>query len=139
MKEYKGYYVTKEGKVYNKFNKELGYNDSKGYKRFDIAKDNKRQQYQIHRFVWEAFNGPIPEDKVVDHINENPQDNRLDNLQLLERGENSSKSLKFSVTEEQRDYIKNQATKGVAYNKIAAKIGCSTNTIFKIVNELYKY
>ena len=56
------------------------------------------KNYQVHRFVWECFNGIIPEDKVIDHINEIKDDNRLCNLQLLTHQQNSKKSAKY------RDY-----------------------------------
>jgi hypothetical protein len=42
-----------------------------------------------HRRVWVETNGPIPAGFVVHHKNENPQDNRLENLALLRRGEHS--------------------------------------------------
>ena len=42
-----------------------------------------------HRFVWECYNGIIPDGLVVDHINDDSIDNRLCNLQLLTPQENS--------------------------------------------------
>lgn len=35
-----------------------------------------------HRIVWEMMKGPIPPKMVVDHVNRNPWDNRLENLRL---------------------------------------------------------
>ena len=49
---------------------------------------------QAHRFVWECFNGMIPEGKVIDHINNNKEDNRLCNLQLITQQLNCKKSAK---------------------------------------------
>lgn len=55
--------------------------------------------FQVHRFVLECFNGLIPEDEVVNHINNNKElDNRLCNLQLMTRKENCKKAAKH------RDY-----------------------------------
>ena len=48
----------------------------------------------VHRFVWECFYGLIPEGKVIDHINDDKEDNRLCNLQLLTQQENCKKSAK---------------------------------------------
>lgn len=48
-----------------------------------------RKTYLVHRFVWECFHGMIPDGKVIDHINNNKEDNRLSNLQLMTQQENS--------------------------------------------------
>ena len=57
-----------------------------------------QKTYFVHRFVWECFNGIIPDGKVVDHVNNNRADNRLCNLQLMTQQENCKKSAKV------RDY-----------------------------------
>ena len=44
--------------------------------------------------MWECFNGIIPEGKVIDHINDIKDDNRLCNLQLTTQQENCKKSAK---------------------------------------------
>ena len=56
------------------------------------------KNFKVHRFIWECFNGIIPEGKEIDHINDKRDDNRLCNLQLLTRQENCKKSAKY------RDY-----------------------------------
>lgn len=45
----------------------------------------------VQRIVWDAFNGPIPKDFEVDHINDVRTDNRLENLQLLTHKDNCNK------------------------------------------------
>lgn len=45
--------------------------------------------YAVSRIIWEMFNGNIPENMQVDHININPQDNRIDNLRLITNLHNS--------------------------------------------------
>lgn len=52
----------------------------------------KNKTYRrVHRLVWEAFNGKIPKGYVIDHINNNKKDNRLENLQLMTVGDNIRK------------------------------------------------
>lgn len=46
----------------------------------------------LHRIVYVAFIGDIPEGMVVDHIDNDPQNNDLKNLQVLTRSENTSKN-----------------------------------------------
>lgn len=42
----------------------------------------------VHRLVWMAFNGPIPEGMQVNHLDENPRNNSLSNLNLMTPKEN---------------------------------------------------
>lgn len=42
----------------------------------------------VHRLVAEAFMGPIPSGRIVDHINHDKTDNRLENLRVVSRKEN---------------------------------------------------
>jgi hypothetical protein len=46
------------------------------------------QDQYAHRMIWEMTNGPIPSGMVIDHINGNPFDNRLENLRLATHGQN---------------------------------------------------
>ena len=45
----------------------------------------------VQRAIWEAFKGPIPDGMEVDHKNNDNLDNRLSNLQLLTKSENTKK------------------------------------------------
>lgn len=60
----------------------------KGYYRIQLCKQSIVKAYQVHRLVWSAFNGPIPEGLQVNHINEVKTDNRLENLNLMTAKEN---------------------------------------------------
>ena len=59
---------------------------------------NGQKGYYVHRFVYECFNGIIPDGKVIDHVNNIKDDNGLCNLQLMTQQENCKKSAK------RRDY-----------------------------------
>lgn len=63
--------------------------DTPGYWRVNID----RKGHMIHRIIWEMTIGPIPKGWVIDHINGNPADNRIENLRLaspIENGRNTA-------------------------------------------------
>lgn len=55
-----------------------------GYLGFGLSKNGKVTQKRVNRLVWETFVGPIPEGYDIHHKNHNRQDNRLENLELVE-------------------------------------------------------
>ena len=68
--------------------------DTKGYYNVKLCNFNEKTQ-KTHLLVWDTFgnserNGSI---LMVDHIDENKRNNRIDNLQLLSNRENVSKSI----------------------------------------------
>jgi len=46
------------------------------------------KHYYMHVLVWEAFNGHIPDELEVNHINEDGYSNELSNLELLSHKDN---------------------------------------------------
>ena len=64
--------------------------NSSGYYQVELWKNSIEKKYLVHRLVWLAFNGPIPENMQVNHINEIKSDNRLLNLNLMMPKENTN-------------------------------------------------
>jgi hypothetical protein len=52
--------------------------------------ENSDLGLKMHREVWAHYRGPIPDDYVVHHINENKTDNRIENLRLVEWAEHTA-------------------------------------------------
>jgi len=46
----------------------------------------------VHRIIYEHVHGPIPDGLVIDHINRDRQDNRIENLRLVTISTNSHNS-----------------------------------------------
>ena len=123
------YASSKDGKIIHIIKKvpTNGNLRKNGYLKVNVRKHNQSgfKNYQVHRFVWECFNNIIPEGKVIDHINNNKEDNRLCNLQLLTPQQNCKKSAKdrdytfAAKNHENRKYVKatNQNTNEVTYFK----------------------
>ena len=61
-----------------------------GYERVLFYVDGKSRHYRVHRLVWEAFRGPIPDGYEIDHINTVRDDNRLVNLRCVTPKENQN-------------------------------------------------
>lgn len=61
-----------------------------GYHQVGLSRPGTNPIYRrVHRLVWEAFQGPIPKDLVVNHINGKRDDNRLENLETVTCKENT--------------------------------------------------
>ncbi len=81
------YIVYDDGRVFCKrSNRFVGYTEKNRYLRFYNTEDGKKTL--IHRFVWEAFRGEIPNGMQVNHRNGVKDDNRLVNLELVSNQQN---------------------------------------------------
>ena len=80
------YYITETGDVYsnkyNKIRKLKPLNNGRRHFQVRLYYNKKYKIHYIHRLVYEAFVGEIPENMTIDHIDGNPYNNRLDNLRL---------------------------------------------------------
>ena len=100
----------KDGKVYKHKSKILKLKTgSHGYLAVNIFKDTKSKTRTIHQLVAEAFLNHTPNGykSVVDHIDNNPLNNELGNLQIISHRENISKDRKKGTSK----YV------GVCWNK----------------------
>lgn len=93
-KECKGYTVSDDGRVW-KNGKEIICNPNKdGYCVVSYFSNKKRgKKIRVHRLVWEAFNGKIPKNMEIDHINRIRNDNRLSNLRCVTHKTNMNNPL----------------------------------------------
>lgn len=87
------YYISKEGYVYNLDKKiKLRFEKSGNYYRVQCNYNLKGKHFLVHRIVYECFLGSIPEDKEINHIDGNPHNNNINNLELVSHTENCKKA-----------------------------------------------
>ena len=106
LEDFPDYFVSDMGNVYSKRISKRYNQSGKLYKlkpwgkhpsgyvnvgMYNVAGVRNKTYYGVHRLVWEAFNGKIPEGYTIDHINADKKDNRLKNLQLMTIGDNVRK------------------------------------------------
>jgi hypothetical protein len=98
---YNGYYkVSSFGRVKSlKYNREtilIPFLDTYGYYSVKLSQKNKAKCHKIHKLVAICFLGHIQNKfkEVVDHIDNNPKNNNVNNLQLISQRENASKDRK---------------------------------------------
>lgn len=79
------YEVSNLGRVRNKKTKKILklQKSKRGYMSIKLCKNGKITRYYVHRLVYEAFIGEIPNGMQVNHKDENPQNNVLPNIDTL--------------------------------------------------------
>ena len=73
--------IYQNGKVY----KEAGWCTPEGYHKFALGDTT----VYTHRYIYEMFNGPIPDEMDVDHIDGDKSNNKISNLRILNRADNA--------------------------------------------------
>ena len=91
------YSVSNMGKVKNnKTNRLLHLDENQKYVRISMSPE-KNKHYYVHRLVYCTFNNDFDLDGFqIDHIDGNPKNNKLSNLQKVTPSENSRKQKRYS-------------------------------------------
>ena len=113
---------------------------SKGYRQVRLFNEETPtgKLYYIHRVIWEAFNGEIPSDMEVDHIDNDTSNNDISNLQLLTRRENVKKynleTFGYNIRDHRDEILADYKLLGTQ-KAVAEKWGLSCGTVWRVVNK----
>ena len=148
---YPDYKVDVDGTIISyKFNKtrvlkpQLVTQSEKKYLQVGLFNEfNRRNKYgkvpkmlYVHRLVYETYMGEIPENLEVDHIDENPHNNHLENLRLVTRKQNARtyfrKEKGFLFSESRNEMIQDYLTLK-NYRLVAEKWGCGMATVSRVI------
>ena len=90
------YYASDDGKIFSlqkksgKWRELKPGKDRNGYLRFYCYQNGKAKYIPVHRAVYEAFHGPVPQGLEINHKNCVRDDNHLENLELVSHSENQN-------------------------------------------------
>jgi len=150
-KVFPGLKVSDDGKVYGiRGNVRKPSISKKGYHNITLyvsgGRLNKRcRSISVHRLVWDAFNGPIPEGLVIRHIDSNPSNNKLSNLAIGTHKDNSDdrkksgsyyrgdRHVNAKLTNSQANKIRYLRKTGVKVKVLAAQFSVSVATIESVI------
>lgn len=119
-----------------------------GYLRTKFRIEGKDVSIRMHSLVAEAFIGPCPEGKEVNHINSNKADNRACNLGYTSHSQNMKHAWNSArrdgilyqdnsnrvtkLTEDDVRHIRSEVKNGISYRAIARKYNVNKATIMSI-------
>lgn len=111
--------------------------DGSGYLRAGLYNGSgNRVEYSIHCLVWTVFQGEIPDGYVVHHVNLDPLDNALGNLELKKDGEHKRQhtAARWAIPE-YRAKMSESARVRAANPEFRAKLGESARARWADVRE----
>lgn len=144
IKGYPGYYISKRGTLFISL-KRVGVK-GKGHGRkgtTTVISNTWRKRFYIHRLVYEAWIGNIPNGYDIDHINGIKTDNRVSNLRAVPRSENLKHNYELgfrgsnyihTFSDKERNLIMiDHKEKGLSIKKISLKYGYSRYFIHQVL------
>lgn len=115
-----------------------------------FAWEGKKHTELLHRLVYEAFNGPLPSNIIIRHLNDDPHDNRLKNLAEGTAADNAEDSMRngrlrlgqnhpnAKYSDDQRGTFITLVADGTAIAEAARRAGIKPSTGYQIVNRMRK-
>tara|TARA_R110000823_G_scaffold143424_1_gene273688 strand:+ start:2418 stop:3032 length:615 start_codon:yes stop_codon:yes gene_type:complete len=95
--------------------------------------------FYLHRLIWENFIGDIPEGLQIDHIDENPRNNNINNLRLITSRENTLRTFTkdgVKYLRKERDAMINTYKEVKTYKNVAKIFNCSVSSVYRIIKNI---
>ena len=141
------YFVDKHGNVFNDKGLKRKFSVKKtGYCEITLSINGKVSYRLLHRVVWEAFYGSIPNGYHINHIDGNKTNNELSNLECISPKDNYEHSKMHMVrrgvdvnTAKLDEYkvvkIRKLALSGSSVKDLAKDFGITDSAIRRVVNK----
>lgn len=145
LENFKGYSITEDGRVFShktkKFMKtSIRMGNGVAYERIGLSGSGKKQRrtFSIHRLVCLAFKyNPNHENLTVNHIDENPLNNHIDNLEWMSLTENIRYSQAGKTYVGDPDSLTKEFNEGeYTVQQFADKYGVPLLTMWDILNKM---
>lgn len=127
-------------KFWNKQGKKKHYNPKNDYQKTRLSKNGKIKTYTVHRLVAKTFI-PNPENKPqVNHIDGNPLNNCVENLEWCTDKENKIHAIEnnlkiYTINTIDRDVMLDLLNSGKTYDEIAEMLGIAKGTVFNYIRK----
>lgn len=93
VKGFSWFLFSADGQVYDIVRKTIKpqFDNGGGYMQVNLLNDEGiRKRVYVHRMVYQAFKGPIPKGKEINHIDENKANNCIENLEAVTHTQNQN-------------------------------------------------
>jgi hypothetical protein len=111
-----------------------------GYVQVVLCKSKKQYTVNVHKLVGQAFVDGYREGLVINHINENPQDNRAENLEWVTQSENinygNRKNKMIETRKENKDKLIYSPELDMTFSsvsEVADYLGCSNGHVNNVL------
>lgn len=112
---------------------------STGYWKVELSKCGVKKSYKVHRLVAKAFLLNDHNKPNINHIDNNPLNNNVNNLEWCTQSENmfhaSLLGIKHKVPLHEKNEVVIAYKKRIPVSEIAKKYNCSKVTIYKVIRD----
>lgn len=130
--------VSDLGRAFSTYTRNfVGFKSQDGYMRIVIRQRAK----PLHRVIYESFNGKIEDGKIIRHLNDVRDDNRLANLEVGDHRENYYDSIRNGskdrarITESLANRVIDLRNQGRTYHSICQELSLDRAIVDDVINK----